>query len=226
MVARDAILGKIRKRLDGRPGRQSIEAIAQHVEEHKANLIPARAQVPLEERIALFEEATKALAGTLERLSGADEIPEAVGRYLRQQNLPLQLRAAPHPDLEALPWQNEPLLKVARGKAEPEDQVSLTPVEAAVAETATLVLVSGPETPTSLNFLPETHIAVLKTSQLHGTYEEVFEKLRARFGTGHLPRTVNMVTGPSRTGDIEQTLELGAHGPRRLHILLVEDGGA
>ena len=48
-------------------------------------------------------------------------------------------------------------------------------------------------------------------------------RLRARYGEGAMPRTVNTVTGPSRTGDIEQQLELGAHGPRRMHILLVRD---
>ncbi len=226
MVARDAILSKIRRRLEGRPGRESIEAVAEHVDRHRANLVPARGQVDLEQRIALFEEATKELSGSIERLGGMEEIPEAVARYLRQQNQPLELRAAPHPSLEGLPWEREPLMTVAKGRAEPEDRVSLTPVEGAVAETATLVLVSGPETPTTLNFLPETHIAVVRTSQLHGTYEEVFEGLRARYGPGVLPRTVNFVTGPSRTGDIEQTLQLGAHGPKRLHILLVEDGGA
>ncbi len=224
MVARDAILGKIRKGLEGRPGRQNRKAVTERLQRHRPNLVPARGKVPLEARIALFEEATEALSGSCERLRDMSEIPTAVARYLRQQNMPLALRAAPHPSLEPLPWGDEPLLQVSRGKAEPEDQVSLTPVEAAVAETGTLALVSGPETPTSSNFLPETHIAVLRTSQLHGTYEEVFEGLRTRYGESVMPRTLNFVTGPSRTGDIEQTLELGAHGPRRLHILLVEDG--
>ncbi|MEQ8652565.1 MAG: LUD domain-containing protein [Kiloniellales bacterium] len=223
MVARDAILGKIRKRLEGRPGRADMAAIAERLEQHRPNLVPARGQVPLDRRIALFEEATQALSGTSDRVGDVSEVPAAVARYLRQQNLPLQVRQAPDPRLDAVPWSQEPLLQVGRGVARPEDQVSVTAVEAAVAETATLVMTSAPETPTSLNFLPETHIAVLRTSQLHGTYEEVFDDLRERFGPGVLPRSLNFITGPSRTGDIEQTLELGAHGPRRLHILLVED---
>jgi L-lactate dehydrogenase complex protein LldG len=89
-----------------------------------------------------------------------------------------------------------------------------------VAETGTLVLTSGPESPTTLNFLPDTHIAVVNRSQITGRYEDVWDKIR---DNGALPRTVNMISGPSRTGDIEQTIQLGAHGPRRLHILILDE---
>ena len=100
--------------------------------------------------------------------------------------------------------------------------LSVTGAFAAVAETGTLMLVSGPEHPTTLNFLPDTHIVVLERNAVVGTYEEAWDRLRAATGGAPLPRTVNFVTGPSRTGDIEMQIELGAHGPRRLHILLVE----
>ena len=46
--------------------------------------------------------------------------------------------------------------------------------------------------------------------------------LRARYGKDKMPRTLNLITGPSRSADIEQTLILGAHGPRKLHIIVVE----
>ncbi len=223
MSGRDAILGKLRRRLEGRPGRLEAKDIEARIAGHEPNLIPARAQVPLAERIQLFVTTVEGLAATTDRIADESEIPAAVSRYLRSQNLPLEIRRAPDPSLAGVPWASEPLLTVREGKADPADAVSLTPVEAAVAETATLALTSGPETPTTLNFLPETHIAVVKASQVVGTYEEVFEGIRARLGEGAMPRTLNFVTGPSRTGDIEQTIELGAHGPRRLHILLVED---
>jgi L-lactate dehydrogenase complex protein LldG len=83
-------------------------------------------------------------------------------------------------------------------------------------------LISGPDNPTTLNFLPETHIVVLPKSAVTGSYEDVWDRLRQHVGEGVMPRTVNLVTGPSRTGDIEQTIELGAHGPRRLHIILLD----
>jgi len=110
---------------------------------------------------------------------------------------------------------------VRRGVAEDGDAVSVTASFAAVAETGTLMLVSGPESPTRNNFLPETHVVVLRAGEIVGTYEEAWDRLRAARA---MPRVVNFITGPSRTGDIAQKLELGAHGPRRLHIVLVEDG--
>src|SRR5205085_6001380 len=111
-------------------------------------------------------------------------------------------------------------LHLRRGKASPGDQVSMTPAFAAIAETGTLMLTSGAETPSTLNFLPDTHVVVLEAGQVVPTYEEGWTRLRAR---GDMPRTVNFITGPSRTGDIEQRIQLGAHGPRRLHVVLVDE---
>ena len=91
---------------------------------------------------------------------------------------------------------------------------------AAVAETGTLMLPSAPDRPTTLNLLPDTAIVVLAANRVVGPYEDAWDLLRE---AGGMPRNVMLVTGPSRSADIEQTLELGAHGPRRLHIVLVED---
>jgi L-lactate dehydrogenase complex protein LldG len=70
----------------------------------------------------------------------------------------------------------------------------------------------------------------MRGKQVAASYEEGWTRLReakrAPDGSVALPRTVNFITGPSRTGDIEQRIELGAHGPRRLHIVLVDDEAA
>jgi L-lactate dehydrogenase complex protein LldG len=95
----------------------------------------------------------------------------------------------------------------------------LTPCLAAVAETGTLMLISGPETPTTLNFLPDTQIVAMRAGQVVASYEDGWDLVRSR---GPMPRTINFVTGPSRTGDIEQRIQLGAHGPRRLHVILID----
>jgi L-lactate dehydrogenase complex protein LldG len=92
-------------------------------------------------------------------------------------------------------------------------------------------MLSGPDHPTTLNILPDTHIVVLRTSRIVGAYEDAFDLIRAERGTPgetptcatFMPRNVMMITGPSRSADIEQTLELGAHGPRQLHVILLED---
>ena len=62
---------------------------------------------------------------------------------------------------------------------------------------------------------------VLNAADIAGDYETVWARLRPQGGEGNLPRTVNFITGPSRSADIEQTLLLGAHGPRALHIIVV-----
>jgi L-lactate dehydrogenase complex protein LldG len=123
--------------------------------------------------------------------------------------------------LAALPWAREPHLERLEGPSVGRDAVSVSHAFAGVAESGTLVLASGPDNPTTLNFLPDTHIVMLTADDVAGDYETVWARMRERYGAGALPRTTNLVTGPSRSADIEQTLILGAHGPRALHILVV-----
>jgi len=154
-------------------------------------------------------------AATVERLASIDEVPAAVLRYLAAIPVPTQVRAAGA--LRALVWPDG--LQVQYGAAVREDLSSVTPCFAAVAESGGIVTLSGAETPSTLNFVPDNHIVVVHTHQVVAHFEEVWAKWRA---TGQpIPRTVNVISGPSRTADIEQTIQLGAHGPRRLHILLV-----
>ena len=194
---------------------------------HRRNLVPARATALDEQgQVELFVAMAEEVQATVTRVRSLAAVPEAVARYLAAENLPAELVMAPDPRLDAIPWNAWPLLRIRRGRAEPEDRVSLTPCHAAIAETGTLMLTSGARTPTTLNFLPETHIVLVRSEQVVAAYEDGWDLLRTAETAGALPRTLNFVTGPSRTADIEQHIELGAHGPRRLHIVLVEDGQA
>jgi len=220
--AREQILAAIqrslkRARLDAARETELRERVAAH----RRNLIPARAAA-LDDtgRIDLFVAMAEEVQATVARVGSPAAVPEAVARYLATENLPADLVLAPDPSLDDLPWDARPLLRIRRGPAEAGDTVSLTPCFAAIAETGTLMLVSGPETPTTLNFLPDTHIVLVYADQIVATYEDGWDRLRT---TGRMPRAINFVTGPSRTGDIEQRIELGAHGPRRLHIIVVDD---
>lgn len=223
--ARSRILGRIRRGLRRGPLPDSIAAgLTERLRDHPRNLVPARGRTPPAERAARFAAELEKEDGTVARAASEAEIPGLIADYLAAQNLPAELRAAPDPLLERLPWSERPMLKIAFGRAEPTDAVSVTPCFAAVAETGTMLVLSGPEHPTTLNILPDTHIVVLRTSRIVGAYEDAFDLIRAERGAAFMPRNVMMITGPSRSADIEQTLELGAHGPRRLHVILLEDG--
>ena len=124
------------------------------------------------------------------------------------------------PRLAAMPW-SETALEILHGPSDGRDVNAVSAAFAAIAETGTLALVSGADNPTTLNFLPDNHIVVVWRGDVVADYESVFPRLRGAYGKGGAPRTLNFVTGPSRSADIEQTLLLGAHGPRRLHIVIV-----
>ena len=124
------------------------------------------------------------------------------------------------PRLAAMPW-SETTLEILHGPSDGRDVNAVSAAFAGIAETGTLALVSGADNPTTLNFLPDNHIVVLPRDAILADYESVFAKLRGAYGKGGAPRTLNFITGPSRSADIEQTLLLGAHGPRRLHIVIV-----
>ncbi|HLY47093.1 MAG TPA: lactate utilization protein [Stellaceae bacterium] len=221
MSARDDILGGIRGALKrGKLPEAQTGALAERIAAHRRNLVPARAAaLGRAERLDLFVAMAEEVQTTVTRVAAASEVPAEVARYLAAENLPAELVMAPDPALDAMPWEARPLLSNRRGRAGASDAVSLTPCLAAIAETGTLMLISGADTPTTLNFLPDTHIVVLHAAQVVASYEDGWDLVRAR---ETWPRTVNLITGPSRTGDIEQHIQLGAHGPRRLHVVLVE----
>ena len=229
-AGRDTILGNIRKSLNRGP--LSAERAAQLERRLKAaepNLVPARGAVEGAERVALFIAEAEKVDTTVSRVADAAAVPGAVATYLAAHNLTTVLKVAPDPALADIPWSRQTALTVRQGQPEDGDEVSVTGAFAGIAETGTLMLQSGPHSPTSLNFLPDTHVVVLDARAIDGTYEEAWSRLRASPRDGadgaFMPRTINLITGPSRTADIEQTLLLGAHGPRRQLIVIIDGEG-
>lgn len=221
---RRRVLGALRRGL----GREELppamrEKLSARLSAPESNLIPARSDKPHATQVALFAEMAENVHASVARVANASDVPGAVADYLAHNNLPSDIVMAPDKALDAYPWAARPLLKLRRGRAEDADQVSVTGADMAFAETGTLMLTSDAARPSTLNFLPENHIVVLRAEQITGAYEEGWRRLRANAENGgYIPRTVNLITGPSRTGDIEQRMQLGAHGPKRLHIIIVE----
>ena len=221
--ARAQILGGIRRSLRrGELSGDARKAAETRLAEPPRGPSVARAQLPQPDKVALFCQWAETLNATVARV-GPAEVPGEVSAYLARNNLPASVAMAPSPLLEGYDWASQKMLSIRRGRGEGSDQVSVTGAFAGIAETGTLVMASGPDHPVSLNLLPDTHVVVLRESDIVGGYEDVWGRLRVRYGKNLMPRTVNTITGPSRTGDIEQTIELGAHGPRRMHILVVRD---
>lgn len=223
-MSRAEIMGNIRGGLN-RPqdDSQRQQNVANRLAAKVDNLIPARAQLPFAEQVELFKAMTHEALAELIELDSIDQAPQACADWLSRQGIN-QLISASNSELAALDWsplEQQQILRTERvGQA--GDIASLTMSFAGIAETGTLMLHSGSQSPTTLNFLPDNHLVILRRSTIVGVYEEAWKKIREKFGNT-LPRTVNMITGPSRSADIEQKLQMGAHGPKNLVILLIND---
>lgn len=225
MSARDDIFANLRRSLhvtgDEAPRRA---AVAARIAASSSGIIPKRGQVDAKGRRELFRKMAEAVQATVAVVDTPDDVPAEVARFLRDANLPATLRRGDDPRLAAMPW-DRTTLDMATGRSDGGDPNAVSHAFGGVAESGTLAMISGPENPTTLNFLPDNHIVVVDARDIAGDYETVFARIRERFGKGVMPRTLNFITGPSRSADIAQTMLLGAHGPRTLHIVIVCEGG-
>jgi L-lactate dehydrogenase complex protein LldG len=220
--ARTTIFSRIRAALGAeRLDRARRSAVVRRLERHPRGPVPSRAKRGSEERVSLFARMLAEQGADVTRVASAKEAVSAIASYLGTCNLPPRLRMGADPVLAALPWREAWDIERRFGAAEPGDGASLSRAAAGAAESGTLFLLSGSENPTTLNFLPEAHTVLIAVSDIVGCYEEAFDRIRDLDDQGALPRSVNLISGPSRTADIEQTIVRGAHGPRRLHVLIV-----
>ena len=214
---RDRILGRIRSAL----GREAKPAWAEVSASRQATLGDAPPQRPIwrDEDLDRFTRCFEAAAGTWTRVSSIEKIGAAVADYLADKPAGDTVHLSPHPAFDQVDWPDTLTLRQAtHGR---DALVGVSVASLGVAETGSLALLSGADSPTTLSFLPDYHIVVLSTSRVVAHFEEVWEYMRDhdRFP----PRSFNFITGPSRTADVEQTLQLGAHGPRSLHLVLVDE---
>ncbi len=220
-AARDAVLARVRKAL-GKTGNRA-SAMAEGESYVAAHRHGPRPTLPADLAEWFVKRATD-MESTVERISDVGEVPAAVARYLDALQLPPELAAQRSragvcwPEFADLDWRGAGLAIEARPTAG-DDRLGITGTFCAIAETGTLVVLSGANTPTATTLLPDTHVAVVRIERIVAGMEEAFALIRRE--CGHLPRAINLISGPSRTGDIEQTIVLGAHGPFRVHILVV-----
>ncbi len=168
------------------------------------------------EPVSRFRERCLSLSSTVDDVASLEQLPGAVKRYLAGNNLPPACVC--WPQFAGLDWAGAGLAVQPR-PATGEDPVGVTGAFCAVAETGTLMLLSGASNPMTNSLLPETHIAVVPVSRILRCMEDGWDLLRREHGP--LPRQVTFVSGPSRTADIEMTLVIGIHGPYRVHVILL-----
>jgi L-lactate utilization protein LutC len=212
--ARERILARL-ERAAGRPAAERRAGVEARLFGHPAGPLPAQAQAQGRARLVQFMAKAEAAAATVSRVSEIAELPKALAHELRKRNLPAEIRLGDEPMLAGLDWGT---IVASRGVGRIEEPATLSRAAFGLAETGTLVLASGPENPVTLTFLGETHFVVLQAEDICGGFEDFWAAWRA---SGRDPRTINMVTGPSRSADIGQVLQLGAHGPVALHVFVV-----
>jgi L-lactate dehydrogenase complex protein LldG len=236
--SRDMVLGRVRQAL-GRTGADpAAMADAQaYLDAHARGPAPAFDA----DRVPRFIRRAGDMESTVARVSRRDEIPAAVAAYLDTLELAPSLvaplssepssqlisqlssqrwhRGVCWPEFADLDWAQAGLTVEVRPTVG-DDRLGVTGVFCAIAETGTLVVLSGADTPTATTLLPDTHVAIVFANRIVDTMEDAFALVRKERGS--VPRAINMISGPSRTGDIEQTIVLGAHGPFRVHILVVD----
>jgi L-lactate dehydrogenase complex protein LldG len=213
--ARERILDRVRR--SATRAAEEGGAIAAWAEAARAQPVPQQASAHGPARLAQFITKVEAAAATVSRVSAMSELPRALGHELRNRNLGAAIRLGTDPAFDGLDWG---AIEVSRGPGRIEEPATLSRAEFGMAETGTLVLASGPSNPVTLTFLGETHFVVLPERDLVAGFEDLWSAWRDR---GLDPRTINMVTGPSRSADIGQVLQLGAHGPIALHVFLVAE---
>jgi L-lactate dehydrogenase complex protein LldG len=182
------------------------------------------------------------VGGVFHRVASLDQVPDTVASLARAQGL--RRLVAWHRDalgddlcgalvargLEALSMPAAPPDATERARlreAVAAAELGLTSADLAVAETGSLVLVSGAGRPRSTSLLPGCHVALFDREALVESLTQVGLVLEA-WHAGRAPATrggaISVITGPSRTADIELTLTRGVHGPRDVHAVFVEAG--
>jgi L-lactate dehydrogenase complex protein LldG len=223
--ARDAILNRIRAKKGRGPADGANRVMLEgRLAAHARNIIPKRTDLDDDALVEFFKDQLGKIVTTVDEIANIADLPKSIASYLRENNLPMRIRISPVLEDEPIDWSTEALLTTDLGPVSPNDEVGVAAAVAGIAETGTLMLTSGPRTQTGLNFLPESHIVVLKRSNLVKSYEDALDKLRDPANpNAALPRAINFISGPSKTGDIALVMEMGAHGPKRLHVIIVDD---
>ena len=222
-MSRSQMLTRIRDALGAEANDTSREsAVSTHLANRPRCEAPSRAIAPNTDLVSVFKNEAIRQNCDIGEVDGIGSAPPAIAEYLKANNQPLKLRHGNDAALLAVDFAGAGL-ETCHGHATSDDTAGLSVAYAGIAETGTMALLSGPENPVTLAFLPDTHVVIVPRRRILATYEDAFEILQNEKGAGVMPRTLNLVSGPSRTADIGGRIVIGAHGPRRLFMIIVAE---
>ena len=213
---RDDILNRVRTALGGRRvAAASVRDAAQGLLADPSATRPEPGAGSLTDRF-IAKVTSPRVAATATRLGSMAAVPAAVADYLNRNGLPLSIALQPQAVLRTLDWSAFEVHETVAAK----EPIAVGIARWGIAETGSLVFHSGPDLAVLGNFLPLHHLVVLPADQLLPYLEDYAALVAGQ----PMPRNLNLITGASGTTDIEGCLVLGAHGPRYLHVILVEAG--
>lgn len=155
-------------------------------------------------------------ACTVGHANSPAQIGQEIAQWLQEQGAGMQLVGSSSPLLDSVIWPGS--VDVRDPVDGMDHNTTVTEAFCAIAETGSVVKLSSRESPTALNYLPDNFICVVQRERIVRHIEDAWDRLRAE--EEDMPRALNIITGPSRTADVEQTIQLGAHGPRRMHVII------
>jgi len=222
MSARQNILTKLRHSLTG------ATPIADNFDEA---LVTKPWSYAPEQRVAQLRKLMEAVHTEI-HLSTERDWPQLLGQLVHDRQLPGLLIApgTPHGRRVTEHWATKPELPPLKAYDRPIEEwktelfddtpASFTTTLGAIAATGSLIMWPTREEPRLMSLVPPVHFALLKASEIYNNFYEVQQQQK---WAGGMPTNALLVSGPSKTADIEQILAYGAHGPKDLIVLILED---
>ena len=158
------------------------------------------------------------VGATVSVIDNKSELINELTRYVAKHQIQSEITISKDKEFDDYDWQD---MDVTTDYESQTISVSVTYAYVGIEETGTLVMLSSPESPTGMNFLADHHMVALSSTDIVKTMEDVWTLLKGE--DDELPRTINLITGPSRTADVEQEIQIGAHGPKHLHVVLIKN---
>lgn len=181
-----------------------------------------------DEKVELFKNNLEALTGRFVLVKNAEGVQNQLKEWLMELDAK-EIICWDHPELKkaaqpeklgvTVHYWNKNLSREQLKKIANTAKVGLTWADYGVAYTGTVALFAQPHQGRSVSLLPDTHIAVLKSSQIVPTMSSVIQKIQS---LNEMPSCINFITGPSRSADIEMDLSIGVHGPYRIWVIVID----